>query len=203
MALENDPQMAPTPPSTPVINGKGATSSTDPTYNVRMLMASENASLRELCMAELRHVNEKVEHVEDVQKLHVMYQDRLAIAEAKRIDAIRSVDVAAAATDRERASAQALTLANQLTSSAVDNRSLVATTAAAQATASAQVNNQFNERIFNLEKTQNQGTGEKDQGAANRTVVFAVIGAVVGVIGMCGGLVGVAVALYTVFTHLP
>jgi hypothetical protein len=231
MPLENDPQMTPVQSQSPIINGKGASSSTDPTYNVRMLMASENTALRELTLAEIRHVNEKVEHVEETQKLHVMYQDKLSVAEAKRIDAIRSVDVAAAATDRERASAQALLLNSQLTTTAESQRALVATTATAQATSQAQITNQFNERIFNLEKTQNTGagkaaaddpifatmvkkldmvvasqnigTGVKDQSTVSRNIVFAVIGVVFGAGGLCTGFIGVALALYTFFSHLP
>lgn len=153
MSLDNDLQTPPLPiQQLPIINGKGASSSTDPTYNVRMLMASENNALRELAIAEIRHVDEK-------QTLHVMYQEKLTVAEAKRIDAILAAQVSQQQADRERANAEALRIASQVTSQADQQRSLVATTAAAQAAASAQTTNQLNERLFNLEKAAYTGAG--------------------------------------------
>jgi hypothetical protein len=147
MPLENDPQVPVMP-----INGKGASSSTDPTYNVRMLMASENNALRELAMAEIRHV-------EEMQKLHVSYQEKLTVAESKRIDAILSANVAAAETDRERTTAQAAVLAAQVASSAETLRALVASTAQATATQYQASHSQVLDRVALLEKAQYTGMG--------------------------------------------
>lgn len=149
MALDNDPQTVLSPP----INGKGATSNTDPTYNVRMLMAAENTALKELTMAEIRHVAED-------QALHVMYQEKLTIAEAKRIDAILAAQVSQQQADRERANAEALRIASQVTSQAETQRALVATTAAAQAASQSQITAQQNDRISQLEKSQYTGAGK-------------------------------------------
>lgn len=77
----------------------------------------------------------------DEAKLHASYAERLAIAEAKRIDAIRAVDVNAVVVANQRTSEQATALQtqttasaevlrNQVARSAEDLRALVATTAA-------------------------------------------------------------------------
>jgi hypothetical protein len=148
MTLDNNPQVLPTAP----VNKNGANSSTDPTYNVRMLMDAENSALRELAMSEIRHV-------EEMQKLHVKYQEQLTVAESKRIDAILKANTDAQATDRERATAQAQVLATQVATSAETLRSLVATTAQATATQYQQSHNQIAERVTQLEKARYEGVG--------------------------------------------
>ena len=82
-------------------------------------------------------------------------------AEAKRIDAIRAVDVNAVSVANERATAQAAVLANQVALSAETLRALVASTASTQATQLNQLTAQLIDRISLLEKSQyeNKGTG--------------------------------------------
>jgi hypothetical protein len=147
--VENDPTINPAGP----VTRNGASATTDPTYNVRMLMEANNAALKELTEV-------KVQHVEETQRLHVMYQEKLTLAEAKRIDAILSANVSAQQTDRERASAQAQVLANQVASSAETLRLLVASTATAQAASQSQTTGQLNDRISQLEKAQYTTVGK-------------------------------------------
>ena len=62
-------------------------------------------------------------------KLRSEHAGQLSIAEAKRIDAIRSVDITAVAIANDRAVASAVVLAAQVASSAETLRTLVAQTA--------------------------------------------------------------------------
>ena len=224
MPLENDPQISIAQPMPLAPNGKGASSTTDPTYNVRMLMASENNALKELAMA-------KIDHLEETQKLHVSYQEKLTIAEAKRIDAILAAGVADAEANRERANSDARLLAAQVTSTAETMRALVASTANAMAIQFQQVTTSIIDRLAALEKAryedvgkarvldpqlteflkkvdvlvsnQDIGKGGKDQSSVSRNIIFAVIGAVVGVVGIGIGCIGTGIALFTFFSNLP
>jgi len=94
--------------------------------------------------------------------LRASYDEKLRDLEAKRIDAIRAVDVAAVATERERSNQTATVLANQVSSSAETLRNLVASTAAAVATNLQNVANQLADRLSLLEKSQYQ-IGGRDQ----------------------------------------
>jgi hypothetical protein len=97
-------------------------------------------------------------------KLRSEYAVQLSIAEAKRIDAIRAVDVNAVAVANERASAQALVLASQVSASAETLRTLVAATAATVAQQLAQVSSGINDRISSLEKSAYENSGKSTGG---------------------------------------
>lgn len=114
----------------------------DPTSNVLMLVEAAVKRLDDLRIAEATRINE-------VMTLHQTYGEKLTQAEAKRIDAIRAVDVAAVATASERANQQATVLANQVTVSAETLRTLVATTADGVA-----------KRIAALEQAQYENVGK-------------------------------------------
>lgn len=95
---------------------------------VKHLIDIHISKLDEIYKSEFKRVDERITRVTDHQK-------DLSIAEAKRIDAIRSVDVAAIETANNRATEQAKVLANQVAASAETLRTLVsgtATTVAAQ-----------------------------------------------------------------------
>lgn len=85
-----------------------------------------------------------------------LFGEQLRLAEAKRIDAIRAVDVNAVAVERQRSSDQASVLASQVAQSADTLRSLVATTAQAVATLQAA----FDVRLKLVEQTQYEGKGK-------------------------------------------
>lgn len=131
----------------------------DPTKNVLQLVEAAVKRADDLAAAEARRVNE-------IMDLRAEYTEKLSLAESKRIDAIRAVDVNAVAIASERAAAQAAVLQNQVNASAEALRSLVATTAAAIAQQLSQLTSQFNDRIAALEKSQYEirgtGAGRKD-----------------------------------------
>lgn len=124
----------------------------DPTANVLALVASEAKRSDDLRMAESTRINE-------ILKLRHSYSEKLSIAEAKRIDAIRAVDVGAVAIASERAAQQASVLATQVTQSAETLRSLVSTTAGQVASNLQTISTQLNERIAALERSQYEKTG--------------------------------------------
>ena len=101
-----------------------------------------------------------IEHTRITENLRADYQEKLAIAEAKRIDAIRSVDVNAVAVASERATQQAQVLANQVAQSADALRTLVATTATTFAQQQQSLQTQITERLALLERSQYESKGK-------------------------------------------
>jgi hypothetical protein len=108
----------------------------------------------------------------DEAKLRSDFTERLAVAEAKRIDAIRAVDVNAAAAIAQRTTEQATTLQtqttqqaevlrNQVARSAEDLRALVATTAATALQNQQQQFNALSARITQLEQAGAEGKGRQ------------------------------------------
>lgn len=126
--------------------------------------------------AETRRVNE-------LMCLRAEFSEKLGVAEAKRIDAIRAVDVNAVSVANERATAQAAVLANQVAASAETLRSLVAATAATVAQQLAQIAAQLTDRIASLEKSQYENKGTSGGSKDTRTLVIALIMVIVAVAG--------------------
>jgi hypothetical protein len=112
-----------------------------------------------ICDEKLREANLK--RIDEVSALRAEFQEKLSLAEAKRIDAIRAVDVSAVAVASERAAQQAVVLANQVAASAETLRSLVATTATTVAQQLATVSGALNERLSTLEKASYVGSGRQ------------------------------------------
>lgn len=123
------------------------------------MRTAESRRIDGVIEAEQRRVNEQM-------VLHAKHDIELSVAEAKRIDAIRVVDVNAVSVANERATQQAAVLANQVQQSAENLRALVAATAATVAQQLTQVSTQFTERLSSLEKAQYEkqgsGTGMRD-----------------------------------------
>lgn len=144
--------------------------SPDPTENVRELVVAaniraddlrkaESRRIEDLILAERRRVDESVIALRREAELRADFSAQLNLAETKRIDAIRAVDVAAVAIANERAGAQASVLANQVATSAETLRALVATQAAASAQVFATSTSQLSDRISLLERTSYEGQG--------------------------------------------
>jgi site-specific recombinase len=144
----NGPRRPPPNPDVPAV----ASRYTDPTYNVLLLVEAAVKRLDDLHKAEMRRVD-------DMVNVHFDYREKLAVAESKRIDAIRAVDVGAVAIAAERTSQQAVVLANQVSTSAETLRTLVTSTAATVAQQLQQVSGQLSERLSLLEKTQYESKG--------------------------------------------
>jgi hypothetical protein len=99
--------------------------------------------------------------LKEIGNLRAEYQEKLTLAESKRIDAIRAVDVGAVAIASERASQQASVLATQVSQSAETLRTLVQTTATSFAAQQSQLQNALVERIQAVEKSSYVGVGKQ------------------------------------------
>lgn len=125
----------------------------DPTGNAKRMVKREVHRLDDLRKAESKRIAEII-------VLRAEFAAQLTLAEAKRIDAIRAVDVAAVSVAAERAAAQAAVLASQVTATADTLRKLVEATAATQATQQDQLAKQLTERLGLLERAQYEGVGK-------------------------------------------
>lgn len=109
--------------------------------------------------ADRRYVEAEMKRVNDLMELRAFYAEKLEIAEAKRIDAIRAVDVNAVAIANQRATDQAAVLAAQVAASADTLRVLVSQTAAANKQQLDQITQQLSDRISTVERFQYEGKG--------------------------------------------
>jgi hypothetical protein len=121
----------------------------DPTENVKALTEAANLRQDDLRQASDRYNAAAINHVKEIVALRSGYEEKLTLAEAKRIDAIRAVDVNAVAIANERSAAAAQVLANSVSS-------LAATIAEQQK----QIVDQINVRISAVEKSQYEGQGK-------------------------------------------
>jgi len=137
----------------------------DPTANVLSLVQAAVERLNDMRDAENRRQDDLREaesrRINEQSFLRAEYQEKLTLAESKRIDAIRAVDVGAVAIASERAAQQATVLASQVAGSAETLRALVATTAQTVAASLAAVSGQLIERISALEKSSYVGSGRQ------------------------------------------
>lgn len=162
------------------VSTKGSSEFTDPTKNVLQLVNAAVKRLDDLGSAEREKNKEIIALNKEILNLHVVYGEKLSVAESKRIDAIRAVDVGAVAIASERATQQATVLANQVAASAETLRTLVATTAGTVAAQLQSVSNQLADRIALLEKSQYEtkgsGQGRKEGGQDIKSwVVLAIM----------------------------
>ena len=136
----------------------------DPSNNVRSIVDRAVDRINDLRHAEQIRVNEALDaerrRVNEIMSLRGEFAAQLNLAEAKRIDAIRAVDVNAVSVANERATAQAAVLANQVAASAETLRALVAATAATQAQQLATLTSQLTDRLSSLEKAQYENKGQ-------------------------------------------
>lgn len=150
---------------------KAGQSVADPTKNVRDILEAAVKRLDDLRDENINARDREIAHVKEMMDMHSMYgqklmeqqavnMEKLQIAEAKRIDAIRAVDVNAVSVASERAAAQANVLANQVTTTADTLRALVVATAAQQAQSLSQLITPLIDRIASLEKAAYEGVGK-------------------------------------------
>jgi hypothetical protein len=140
----------------------------DPTKNVLDLVEASNLrqdDLRQLndrrIDAEIRVLAAQIQGLKEIATIRSTYEEKLSNAEAKRIDAIRAVDVNAVAVANQKSADQATVLANQVVASADALRGLVATTAQAQSQASQQAMTALSDRITTIEKAQYEEKGKQ------------------------------------------
>jgi hypothetical protein len=144
----------------------------DPTTNVLLLVEAAVKRLDDLQRVEMRRIDEQLQS-------HTDYTKQLAEAEAKRIDAIRAVDVGAVAIASERTAAQAVVLANQVVTSAETLRALVASTATTVANQLASLQTQLTDRIGLLEKSQYESKGRSGLSAPLLMLIAGLAGGII------------------------
>lgn len=145
----------------------------DPTKNVLHLLEKSIKRIDDLRDMDNKNITYLIglerDRVNEVMNIRSDYESKLIAAEAKRIDAIRAVDVNAVMIASQKAEAVAAVLANQVNTSAETLRSLVATTASVNAQQLANLTTNLTDRISSLEKSQyeisGKGGGMKDMGA--------------------------------------
>ena len=139
---------------------------TDPTANVLSLVEATIKRIDDLQKAESRRLEDlriaEIKRIDDILALRFIYEEKLIVAEAKRIDAIREVDVAAVIASTERTTTQAQLLALQTSTAAETLRALVASTAAATSAQQHQIQISLTERIQALEKSIYLGAGKQE-----------------------------------------
>lgn len=149
--------------SAPSANGNDSTyrppPTVDPTENVKDLVQEVVIRMDMLRESDRRLAESEMKCVKDQMELRAFYAEKLEIAEAKRIDAIRAVDVNAVAIANQRATDQAAVLAAQVAASADTLRVLVSQTAAANKQQLDQITQQLSDRISTVERFQYEGKG--------------------------------------------
>jgi hypothetical protein len=151
----------------------------DPTENVIALVEANKLREDDLRSAEGRRVDSEIAHVHFVAELRAAHSKEMRESEAKRLDAIRQVDVAARTTEAERATAAIEALAKTTAANAETLRSLVTSTATALAASNAESNKQQLDRISALERSSYMGAGKdtgKTEGSASirNAILFAI-----------------------------
>ncbi len=165
----------------------------DPTENVKNLTEASTKRLDDLRDAEIRHTRE-------VNELRTGYEALLREAEAKRIDAIRAVDIAAVQRAAEVSATQASTLASQVLASAETLRNQVAATTTAGQVALAAALDPIIKDIADLRRVQYEQVGQKAQVTESRGINASVMTAIglgctlifliLGILGFILGRVG-------------
>lgn len=152
-----------TPPG-PAVDASGQTV-IDPTENVQNLLGAAVQRIDDLR-------EEATAHTRDIMALRSDYEERLRIAETARINAIRAVDVGAAAI-----------LANQVSASAEALRAQVEATRVTTAQSLAAALEPIQKDIADLRRVQYEQQGQKSagieqQGTTNdtRTIILSIIG---------------------------
>lgn len=144
------------------LNGRGE--AVDPTRNVLDLVDASVKRIDDLTALNNKRNDdlaaERVKRLEVEGALRAEFHDKLMIAEAKRIDAIRATDVSAAALANERATQQADVLARQVAQTAETLRALVDSTAKQMAAQHEQFAKALGERVALLEKNQYEAQGK-------------------------------------------
>lgn len=140
------------PPTAFGINGNGKPP--DPSLNVREMLGYAVDRLDDLREAESRRID-------GILEIRAYYEEKLALAETKRIDAIRAVDVNSVSVANEKATQQAQVLANQVVQSAEALRVLVASTAETALKAQQQIAGALSDRVAALEQAQYTGAGKQ------------------------------------------
>lgn len=182
-AFAQESLSSPPSPSRPGAIDHNGSVIVDPTENVKALNEAASKRQDDLRIITERLVQAKLDAIAEVNKLlynHAQemsrafadklesearvradYDEKLRAAEAKRIDAIRLVDVNAVSEDRRRTGEQAVALATQVSQSADTVRALVASTKTSTDLSVSQVTQALSQRITTLEQAGYQQAGKQ------------------------------------------
>lgn len=176
-SLQPPPALLPDPPKPSYPQGPNglADRPVDPTVNVRELVDLNVRRLDDLRAAEARLVEAHLLHVEAISELRANYNAQLREAEAKRIDAIRSVDVGNVQRAAEVQAIQANTLAAQVVASAETQRAQVTAAATAAATSLAAALVPIQDAIADLRRAQYEAQGQRTQVVETRSASGAMM----------------------------
>jgi hypothetical protein len=128
-------------------------------------------------------------HIAQLAELRAYYDEKLRDAEAKRIDAIRAVDVGNVQRATEVSATQAATLATQVATSAEALRLQVQAAAAAASTALAAALDPIQKDIADLRRAQYEAQGTRAQVQESRASGGAIMGYAVGAFGVLAGII--------------
>lgn len=135
----------------------------DPTKNVLDLVRSSMLRQDDLRESESRRLDEKIimenAHTREIMAIRAGHEAELRDKEVNRLNAIRQVDVAAVAVASDRAASAARILETNVQVLAEANRSLVATTAAAQTEALGSIVKPILNRLEAIERTLSETAG--------------------------------------------
>lgn len=125
------------------------TAAKDPTENVLDTVRAEGRRQDDLRIAAEKLNDVRHDHSKEMSALRADYEEKLRIKESARLDAIREVDVAAAARATEQSGETATLLANQVQTTAELLRQQFTT-----------MTTGLSERIATLERSSYEGTGK-------------------------------------------
>jgi hypothetical protein len=160
-----------TQPPGPPADAQGRTA-TDPTVNVLALVQEAVKRLDDMSRETTRRQDDisaaENKHIRELMTMQNHYDELLRQKESERLNAIRTVDVAAVAEASRVAAAQANVLATQLVTNAETLRTQVGTVATATAIALANALEPLQKAIEDLRKTQYEQQGQKAAQVENK-----------------------------------
>ena len=140
----------------------------DPTRNVVNIVDAAVRRLDDLRGADSLRRDEAINHVKEMAALRAIYDTELRDAEAKRIDAIRAVDVQAVSQATTAQEARAATLAAQVTATAETVRTQVTATQAAFLVTLDAALTPIRTDVADLRRVQFQQQGERSANVESR-----------------------------------
>lgn len=173
----------------------------DPTANVLQLVEAAIQRQDDLRNQEAAHLREIMELRADMATLEATHNDKLRLAEAERINAIRAVDVSAVAAAAQVSATQATTLAAQVATSAETLRNQVAAAATASTVALGAALDPIQKDIADLRRAQYEAQGQRGQVADNRTDQRGNAGLVIAAAAAVIAFVSVVTAVAAVLTR--
>lgn len=213
----NKPKRAQARPGLPADASGGPT--IDPTQNVKDLSEQSNIRQDDLRALTKELFDTKVEHVKEIGALRAVHQRELDKAESDRLNSIRQVDREEVIKTAGSAQTAIQTLASTAATTAETLRAQVAATANTFATQLATIVGDFNKRLSALELSSSEGKGKQTvadpqleklatlvEGLARTQATGTGKGqginmawvALLGVVSLLGGLLGIAGVLFAV-----